>query len=173
MAVTVEQLHARVQTDLDTETLQRILDAAVKAIDRAAGKADEQVETKVATNTAMISVHRPIASITSVEEYRRLRGDPVNLNPANDVRQVGPYRLLRLEDGDNPAGCFGQQVTVTYVPEVDQDVRDRVTLDIAQVDLKFDAYAESKSGSWEGKADWKKERAALLKQVREGRSPII
>ncbi len=170
--VTVDDLRARVETDLDNPTLQRILDAAVKAVDRAAGSATEQTQTMVATNSAWIATVRPVVSVTSIDEARGARSTPVTLS-ANDYRIVGDYRLLRMNDGDNPSGCWGNVVTIVYVPQVDQDVRDRVVLDLSQVDLKFDAFNESKSGDWSGKADWKKARATLLGQVREGRSPIL
>lgn len=172
MAVTIADLRARVETDLDDPTLQRIMDAAVKSIDRAAGKADEQVETRIATNSEWIATSRRMASVTSIEERRRVRSDPINLS-ANDYRIVGATRLLRESGGDNGASFWGAQVTITYVPEVDQDVRDRVTLDLSAVDLEFRAYEQERSGDWSGKADWKKQRSQLLRQVREGRSPIV
>lgn len=173
MSVTIQDLRARVETDLDDPTLQRILDAGVKAIERAAGSATEEVETRVCTNSAFIATTRPVVSVTSVEEYRRVRSDPVTLS-ANDYRLVGEYRLLRLTDGDNGAPWWGQQVTLTYIPEVDEEVRDRVTLDIAQVDIEFRAYEREKSGDWEGEQkEYKARRRALLRQVREGRSPIL
>lgn len=170
--VTIADLRARVETDLDDTTLQRILDSAVKAIERAAGSATEQTETRVCTNSAWIATTRPMVSVTSVEEYRRVRGTPVAL-AADDYRIVGATRLLRLDDGTNASVSWGAQVTIVYVPEVDQDIRDRVSLDIAQVDLEFRAYDQEKSGDWSGKADWKKQRSRLLKEVREGRSPIV
>ncbi len=172
MAVTIADLRARVETDLDDATLQRIMDAAVKSIDRAAGNATEKNETRVATNSEWVATTNPIASVTSIEEARRVRSVPVNLS-ANDYRIVGATQLLRLTDGDNPASVWGALVQLVYVPVVDQDVRDRVTLDLSQVDLEFRAYEQEKSGDWSGKADWKAQRARLLAEVREGRSPIV
>ena len=171
MSVTVTDLQARHETDLPDATLQRILDSAVKAIDRAAGKTSAETENKIAANSEWLTLGRRSTSITSITERRRHTSDPVVLS-ANDYREVGDIRILRVHDGDNPAQSWGQEVEIVYVPEVDQDVRDRVALDLAHVDIEFRAYAEETSGDWSGKADWKKARRELLTQIREGRSPF-
>lgn len=175
MAVDVDQLRLRVETDLDDDTLQRILDANVKAIARAAGSATAESEYQDGTNSDWISVLRPVSEVVSIIERRRSHSsDPVTLS-ANDYRLVGPYRFLRLTDGDNPARCWGAEVQFNYTPEVDTAVRDRVALDLSQVDVEYRPFHEEKvgKGEWEGKADWSKQRRELLAQVREGRSLIV
>ncbi|MCP4871633.1 MAG: phage gp6-like head-tail connector protein [Proteobacteria bacterium] len=172
MAVTVQDLRARVETDLDDDTLQRILDSAVQAIDRAAGKAIAEQEAKLAANSEWFATIRRPASGIVIKERRRHTSPEVTL-AADDYRQVGTYRFLRLTDGTNPAPCWGHEVVIDYVPEVDEDVRDRVALDISQVDLEFRAFEREKSGDWEGEQkEWKSRRRELLAQVREGRSLI-
>lgn len=169
MAVNTADLQERVETDLDDITLQRILDAAVKAVDRAAGKTTAETEVKVAANSSWLTLNRRHTAIVTIKE-RRLHSDAQVTLATDDFREVGDYRILRLTDGTNAAGFWGVEVEIEYTPEVDQDVRDRVALDLAQVDIQFSAYAEEKSGNWSGKADWKKERGNLLRQIREGRS---
>lgn len=171
MSVILPDLKARVETDLDDETLERILDAAVKAVDRASGNATSQAETHEARGTPWIVLRRRSTGIDSIVERRRFSSDPVTLS-ANDYRKVGAYKLLRVSDGDNPAVSWGDQVDVTYTPEVDQDIRDRVALDLAYVDIEFKVYSEEKSGDWSGKADWMARRRELLQQVREGQAII-
>lgn len=174
MAVTVDQLRLRVETDLDDTTLERILAANVKAIARAAGSATAESENHLATNSDWVSVVRPVAAVVSIIERLSHTSDPVTLS-ANDYRLVGKYRFLRLGDGDNPARCWGAEVEFNYTPEVDTDVRDRVTIDLSQVDVEYRPFDEEKvgKGEWEGKADWNKQRRELLAQVREGRSVIV
>jgi hypothetical protein len=174
MSVDLDQLRSRVETDLDDSTLQRILDANVKAIDRAAGSATAESEDHLAINSDWISVLRPVAAVVSIIERTSHTSDAVTLS-ANDYRLVGKYRFLRLGDGDNPARCWGAHVQLDYTPEVDTAVRDRVAIDMSHVDIEYRPFDEEKvgKGEWEGKADWKKQRRELLSQVREGRSLIV
>ncbi len=174
MSVSLAQLRLRVETDLDDPTLQRILDANVKAIARAAGSATAESEDQNATNSEWLAVLRPVAAVLSITERRRNSSEEVTLS-ANDYRLVGATKFLRLRGGDNPAGFWGDAVIVNYTPEVDTNVRDRVTIDLCHVDIEYRPFNEEKSGKgeWEGKADWSKERRELLAQVREGRSLIV
>lgn len=172
MAVTTSDLLARVETDLDEETLQRILDAAVKSVDRSAGSVSSAVETHRAFGVRQIVLSRRHDSITSITERRSDDADAVALS-ANDYRESGGYRLLRLPAGDNPASSWGVEVVVEYVPEVDTEVRDRVALDLALMDIEFRAFDREESDDWEGEQrDYKARRRELLRQVREGRSLI-
>lgn len=171
MSVDVDDLLARVETDLDNDTLQRILDAAVESVERSAGKAAVEVETHEAFCADFIVLSRRKTDITSITERRLFSSDAVTLS-ANDYREVGDYKIMRRSDGDNPVAGWGSEVVVTFTPEVDADVRDRVTLDLCQIDINYAVYSDEKTGNWSGKADWKKERAALFRQIREGRSPI-
>ena len=172
MSVTVANLRLRVETDLDDVTLQRILDSAVKAVDRAAGGIGNEVEVKLPSSSEWLSLNRRHIAIVSIKERRRHSSDQVTLS-ANDYRVVGSYRILRLTDGDNGNSCWGDEVEITYTPEVDTEVRDRVVLDVSQVDIEFRAYEREKSGDWEGEQkEWKSRRRETLAHVREGRSPF-
>ena len=173
MAVTVVDLRARVETDLVETTLQRILDSAVRAVDRAAGGIDDETEVKLPSSSEWLALNRRHTAIVSIGERRRHASDQVTLS-ANDYRVVGDYRILRLTGGDNGNFCWGNEVEITYTPEVDTAVRDRVALDLSQVDIEFRAYDREKSGDdWMGEQkDWKARRRELLTQVREGRSPF-
>lgn len=173
MAVTLVDLKARVESDLDDEVLQRILDSNLESVERSAGNADSEVEHHEALGTRDIVVSRPIASVDQVVERYRRSSDPVTLS-ANDYRLVGKYKLYRMTDGDNPASSWGREVEVTYTPEVDQQVRDRMTLDLCLIDVEFSAWQRWGSGDWDGdQSDWKSRRREVLAHLREGRSPIL
>ena len=172
MTVTVDDLRLRIETDLDDTTLERILDAAVESVERSAGKADSEVDTREAFAAPFVVLSRRKTAIVSITERRRFSSDEVTLS-ANDYREVGDYKLFRTSDGDNPSTGWGSEVVVTYTPEVDEDVRDRVTLDLCQVDIEFRAYDREESGDWEGEQkDYKARRRELFRQIREGQSPI-
>lgn len=174
MSVTLEELRLRVETDLTDPVLQRMITANEKAIARAAGSATSEVEVHLAANSDWVSVLRPVAAVVTIIERMSKTSDPITL-AANDYRLVGKYRFLRLGDGDNPARCWGTEVEFTYTPEVDTDLRDRVTIDLCQVDVEYRPFQEEKTGKgeWEGKADWSKQRRELIAQIREGRSLIV
>lgn len=173
MALTLADVRARVETDLDDSTLQRILDAAVEDVDRRAGDAASQSETFRALGAREIALSRRATDITEVTEIAHRHGDPVTLSD-NDYRRSGDYRLARALNGDNSAPCWGFEVTVEYVPEVDPELRDRATLDVIQVDTEFRALESEGVGDWDGSyADHQQRREAVLAQIREGRSPVL
>lgn len=173
MALTLADVRGRVETDLDDVALQRILDAAVEDINRRHGEAASATETFRAWGAPEISLGRRASAITEVNEIRSRHDSSVTLS-ANDFRRSGDYRLVRLTNGDNPAPCWGFEVEVKYVPEVDPALRDRVALDVIQVDVEFRALESEGVGDWDGSyADYQERREAVLAQVREGRSPIL
>lgn len=173
MTVTIANVQSRTETDLDDTTLQRILDAAVLAIERVAGSATEEVTNFIDARNKWVVVSRPALSITSVIERKTHRVAGVTL-AADDYRQVGDYRFLRLQDGTNPALAWGAEVEITFVPLVDAAIRDRVAIDLCMVDIEFRAYDSEKSADWSGsQKDWKARRRELLSQVQEGRSPFV
>jgi hypothetical protein len=174
MSVTIADVAERVDTDLGDDALQRILDAAETSVERSAGNANAETEQVDASNSAKLTVSRLSTSITSVTERTRHSSDAVTLS-ANDYRKIGNITFLRLGSGDNPASFWGKEVTVVYVPEVDLQLRDRVTLDLCMMDIELRAFDREKKGSdWEGEQkDHKARRRALLAQIREGRSQIL
>lgn len=172
MALTVTDVRARIKTGLDNTTLQRMLTAAEKSVARSAGSATVAVETYDAMGNQWISLRRRSTAITSIVERRSYGSDPVTLE-ANDWRKVGGYKLLRLTGGTNSASTWGREVIVTYVPEIDAEIRDRVALDLVELDVEFRAFDSESVGDWAGvQRDYKATRRDLLSQVREGRSPV-
>lgn len=173
MAVTLADARARLETDLDDPTLLRILDAAVESVNDAAGDPLSQVETFIDHEGRFLVLSRPISSITSVTERVGLESDAVTLVD-DDYRQTGKYQLLRLGNGTNPRSRWGRQVDVTYVPDIDPELRDRVVLDLAQIDVEFRAFDSEVVGDWTGnQSGYIKRRRDVLSQVREGRSPVL
>lgn len=172
MALTIEQVRERVETSLSDAAVQVILDACEAEVSRFAGSATSDQETFTASGVRLLPLSRRHASITTIVERRLLSSDPVTL-AANDWREVGSYRLLRLASGTNPASCWGAEVAISYVPEVDAALRNRVTLDLIQMDCDFRSYDTEKVGDWSGtQNDYRSRRAALLSQIREGRTMV-
>ena len=173
MTVTVQAVRGRVETDLDDSTLQRMVNAAVKSVDRIAGKAASETLTFDALGNATIGFYRRVNSITTVTERRTARGTATTL-AADDYRLVGAYKLLRLNDGTNAQSTWGKEVVITFVPEVDQDVRDRVAIDLVNMAVEFKALDREKVGDYEQEQkDYNRRRTALLREVNEGRSLVL
>lgn len=172
MALTVDDVRAVVETDLDDDALQRAIDANVEAVGRSAGKAATQTESHRALGAPVISLRRRHTDVTEIVERRGRYSESVTLDPT-DFRVFGDYEIVRLPSGANPATTWGDEVEVTYVPEVDAALRDEVTLKLVEVDVEEGAYDTEKVGDWSGSADWKKKRKALLARVREGRSSLL
>lgn len=173
MALTLADVRGRVETDFDDDALQRILDAAVEDVNRHAGDASTETETFRAFGAPGIALSRPATEITEITEIASRHADPVVL-AADDFRRSGDYRLVRLTSGTNPAPCWGFEVVVDYVPDADPALRDRVTLDVVQMDVEFRAYGTEKEGDWSGsQADHDDRRTAKLAEIREGRSPLL
>ena len=172
MSLTLDDIRKRIETDLDSKGLQRILDANAQAVERSAGKLKEQVETFRAFGKQEIATSRRIVSVSSVDESLRLTSTPVTLS-SDDYLIAGPYSVVRLSSGSNPGTCWGHLVKVTYVPEVDEELRDEVTLQLVQIDVNASAFDSEKEGDWSGSGDRLKKRRELLKTLREGRSPIV
>ncbi len=174
MSVTVDDVRAQVPNDRTDADLQRMLDANVEAIDRSAGKTGSETQADDASGSEWFVLNRLSTSITSVTERQRHSDDAVTLS-TDDWRKVGDRKFLRLTDGTNPASFWGKEVIFTYVPEIDADMRDLVTLELCEMDLNFQAFDREKSGAdWEGEQkDYRKRRNGLFRQIREGLSPII
>lgn len=173
MALTVAEVRARVETDLEDAPLQRIIDGAEQAIDRAAGKSTALTQAFSALGALYISMPRRSSAISEIRERASVTADEVTL-AANDWRKVGDYKVQRLGSGDNGASSWGAQVEVDYTPEVDADLRDRVALDLCQLEIVFKGLEREKVGDYEmEQKDYRKNRRSLLAQVREGRSPVL
>jgi hypothetical protein len=172
MALTLTTVRERVETSLSDAALQRIISAVEAEIERHHGSATSESETVLASGTRLLALSRRHASVTSIVERRGFESDPVTLS-SNDWREVGDYQLLRLTSGTNPSLSWGHQVVVTYAPEVELSLRERVALDLIQMDVEFRALDREKVGDWEGEQrDYKSRRAALLAQVREGAAMV-
>ena len=174
MSVTVDDIREDTPNDRTEAALQKMLDSNVAAINRSAGNASSETQPDAASGNQRIVLNRLSTSITTITERQRNSDAAVTLS-TDDWRKVGDRVFLRLADGSNPAGAWGREVVITYVPEIDADVRDVVTLKLCQMDINFPASDREKSGAdWEGEQkDYKARRKAVFREIREGLTPIL
>jgi hypothetical protein len=156
--------------------VQHLIHACVEEVERAAGGplATETFLHRWCWPPVELQVARPIASITTVVERLTPLAAPVTLNAA-DYRVVTPWRLRRLNTGANPTGGWGTEVTVAYAPVIDQDLRDRVLLDLIELRAKWMAVDRRQVGDAINitAPDYRERRDELLAQLSEGRAPIL
>ena len=170
--LSLTEVRARVETDLNDATLGNIIESEVQALERHVG-GESATETQFASGLTVLYLRRKPAQITKITERRLVTSDPVTL-AKSDWRKIGIYGLRRLFDGANAASTWGEEVIIEYVPELDHRLRDRVVLDLVQMSVEFRALDKEEVGDWKGEQkDYKKRRNELLSQVREGRSIIL
>lgn len=173
MALTIADVRARVETDFADSVLTRILTSNQQAVERSAGNASEETRSFLALGAEYIPLPRPALSITSVSERASAGVDAVAL-ASDDYRLFGSFRLYRLGDGTNPRSTWGAEVVVVFVPSADAELRERVILDLCQVDIEFRAVDSEEVGDYkQTQKDYRARRRELLAQIREGQSPIV
>lgn len=172
-APTVAEVRARVSTDITDAALQALIDSEWQAVERAAGKEASRTRTFAALGAREIVLDAPAQSVTSVSEQAKgPESDPVALAAGDYRLRAGRY-LDRLDSGPNPASWWGARVEVAYVPEVDANVRKRVTIDLVQLRVDFGAYDTESTEGWKGsRKDYRARRRAILREVNESRTPI-
>lgn len=175
MPLALVDVRQRHETDLDDTTLQRVLDGALEEVNRYAGDGTQQVETFLYDSARrFIDVMRPIASVTSINEWRGLLDSSAVTLAANDWRLIGKHRLLRLNSGDNASSAWGQETIVDYVPQVDAKLRESITLDLVSLALNFSGLDREKVGDWESEQrQLERRRQKVLARLTEGRSLIL
>lgn len=169
---TLTSTRARVETDLDDATLQTIIDAETEFLTRHVGATGSEIETHRAFGLREIVLKRKPESITSIKERRHYTSEEVTL-AVDDWRRVGNFNVLRVADGTNPAGFWGQETIVEYVPDTDSQLRERVLLDLIQLSVEFRAMDNEEAGDWareEASDSYARKRRALVRQVTEGRA---
>jgi hypothetical protein len=159
--LTLDEVKAHVETDLEDTALQRIVTGIESEISDRYGSTDSAEETVAGTDRRVLVTHRPIESITSITE------DDVTLS-ANDYRQWGRYRLERLSSGDNPRTLWGGVVELQYTPRDDSEQRKLVLVDLVKLELEYRALQSESVGGGDYRAnhvDYTRERTRLLRML--------
>ena len=173
----IEHVRQRLGWSYPTNTwrLQVVVRAEIEVVERHAGGllATETFQHD-GEQPGTISVLRPISTITSVSE-RRTATDPPVLLAADDYDILSPWRLGRLDTGANPARWWGASVIVAYAPVVDQDLRDRVIVDLAVLSATYQHFDRRQLGDNISivAPDYAVRRRELLEQITEGRALIF
>lgn len=152
--LTVDELKQHVETDLDLDALQHIIDANDQEIIKRFGphaNSGNRIERIVGSGSRYITLSHPASAIVSVVEHEN--GVDTTLS-ANDYAHRTPSVLERLDTGDNPrlnwpgqnidvegfSPSWSNAATVTYTP-IDYDARRRMVLiDLCKLELAFSGH---------------------------------
>lgn len=148
--ITPTLLREHMASSLSDIALQRIIDAEESEIVARYGAVGSQIEEfSDATPGPLIFPSRIVGSITSVvEKYSDsfIGGYSSTTLAATDYEIVpGGRQIRRLGSGVNPSSCWGQRVTVTYVPADETARRIKALIDLCKLTLSSTPGLKSES----------------------------
>lgn len=150
--------------ELSDQGLQRIIDDIESEIEYRYGDNTSKIET-YDTNRVERYVYpaRRVASITSVVE--RWGTTDYTLS-ADDYELVNNIRIDRIPGGTNSWNYFGDQVTITYVPESDKARREMVIVDLVKLSLAYNGVDSEKFGDYSmSQSEYQGKREDLLSRL--------
>lgn len=180
--LSVSEIREHVETPLDDDSVQRLLDALEAEIIRYAGEIGSHTDYLTGRG-AYLMLPRPVASITSITE-RTATGQTANdyLLAADDYVIVGgAMQLLRLYSGTRPRREWLERVTVVSVSQDDTAIRIGVLIDLFKLAEGYAPGLNSETvGSWTtqitNSSTWNAstERDAILSRLIEhGRIAVV
>ncbi len=166
----VAELLTHLETDLTDPAIQRLIDDAESEIDARVGEIATQTdEFHGETHAQAIFLKRKASAITTVtEEYKSGAGWSSTVLAADDYElHFDGRQLRRLSTGTNPAGTWGDTVTVVYVPLTDAARRLVITIDLVKLAVAFNALDSEKVGDYSSKSTvYDATRTALINRLK-------
>lgn len=151
-AITLSELRAHVETDLTDPALQLLMMDAQSELTARFGPDTGPVERVLyGRSQRFLRLWRPATSITSVVEANRQRTPLLTLVPDDYALMNGGRLLERLTGPSGLAGYssgWSDVVTVTYMPVSEQDLRDRVTIDLVKLAVRYSAVEAQNIGDF-------------------------
>lgn len=180
--LTVDELREHVNSGLDDDALQRLLDAAEEAIVARAGASGARTEI-VGGGYRLISVARPIdtAETVTITEQSPYGSDTVTTLAADDyLIRPGGLLIERLVTGTNARRTWYGHVSITYTPVSDDAMRAEVQLDLVRLALAYNPLLTGQTiGSWAeqyaANSAWNSstEREAILSRLDVGLGMVV
>lgn len=168
--LSVAELLTHLETDLTDPAIERLIDDAEAEIDERIGELATQTdEFQGETLAQSIYLTRKAAEITTVtEEVKSGSAFVSTVLVADDYElRFSGRQLRRLSDGTNPAGTWGDTVTVVYEPKSDAARRLRITIDLVKVAVAFNALESEKVGDYSSKSVvYEATRTALINKLK-------
>ena len=168
--LSVAELQTHLETDLTDPAIQRLIDDAEAEIEERIGPLATQTDEIHGEILAQsIYLTRKASVITTVtEEVKSGMAYTSTVLAADDYElHFSGRQLRRLSTGTNPAGTWGDTVTVVYVPISDAARRLVITIDLVKVAVAFNALDSEKVGDYSSKSvAYEATRTALINRLR-------
>lgn len=139
------QLRQHVETGLEDEPLQRLLDEAYSACITRFGDDTAQSLIRYGQNSPRIRMPRAIQSVTTIIERNQQRTVLQTLTSADYAYVPGGRTLERLSGGLFASAYWAPVVDITYVPVPEADIRDRITIDLVKLAIEYKGGLASES----------------------------
>lgn len=139
-SLTLAELRQHVETDLEDVPLQLLLDDAYGEIVSRFG--DDGDVTRVMYGAGpFLQLRRPAVSVTSIVEANRQRTPLLTLVPGDYALMSGGRLIERLSGVSGYTGVTGcgwaPVVTVVYTPTTEQTLRNRVSVDLVKLAVRY------------------------------------
>lgn len=167
----IDDVQLHVETDLDDDALQRLMDAEEAEIvtrfgsHGAADGTGPTVTRRVPGGDLFAFLGQRSVSITQVDEtIGSSSGETTTTLSADDYQSWDDGRSLRrLNDGTNARDLWGKFMDITFVGFDDRDRRKRVLIDLVKLSVQYEAAKSSKIGDVSVSfTDYQKERESIL-----------
>lgn len=151
--LSVSELQEHIETDLGSDAIQRLADAAEKLIDAEVGSVAAVTDSWDGWGfpdgrERVIYTTRGISAITSIVERDFPDDDPTTL-AADDYRQEGDHALVRLQQGTNSRLLWAPFILVTYTPQQDDELRQVVQINLVKFWIMYSGADREKLGDFE------------------------
>ena len=162
--LTLAQIREHIESDLDNDPLQRLLDETEAEIVRLYGEHATQIDY-LDGGEKYLFPSRVVSTVTTLVETEG--GTDTSL-VATDYSLVYNGRgLLRLNSGTNPRSYWGDSIKLTYVPVSDLDQRERVQVDLVKLETQYNAVTAEKAGNWSATyPEYEAERTKIIERLR-------
>lgn len=169
--LSVAELQAQIETDLDSSTLTQIIDAVERDIQEWAGATAAEVQEFDETDLiAVIRLPIQAASITSIVEYTDAEHAPTKTTLASNDYELSTdgWEVRRKSTGTNARDTWGWHLVVTYAPATDTARRKQVAIQLARLEITHSGYGSERIGDWSAQGrELRKERAEILSRLDE------
>ncbi|KKN39098.1 hypothetical protein LCGC14_0746940 [marine sediment metagenome] len=151
--LTATELRTHIETDLADAALNRLAAAAEQLIIREAG--DTAALTEIFNEEGFpqgrertLFLARTTSSITSIKERDTYDGTQTTLS-ADDYRQEGGRKLVRLTDGTNSRSLWAPHTEVIYVPATDSNIRELVQINLVTLANMYIGAKQEQEGDFD------------------------
>lgn len=173
--VTIETIRDHVETGINDQALQVLLDDAVGQVEGRFGT-DAAITLRLIGGGQYLRLQRPALTVTSITESNEQRTFLYTIGALNTDYDLlyGGRVIQRLTGGTI---YYWQRwapvVDIVYVPRPEQALRDRVVIDLVKLAVQYDATSQTMIGGRTGVAAWsldyRNERERILSSVGSSR----